>query len=308
MQGQKNRQSSDHVAPARRIVRRFLAALLLACCAGGVFADPREPENDEALGFVEAPRIVAALAQGEAAERGKGVRKNAYLAMELYCDAATMGRPEGFYRVGRILAAGPKALRNPSLANAYLALAARLGHEKAANLYDAKAENADIDRVCGRLYGLAGVQRLDLDAYVASLSAERRRIAALIRKQAPAYGVDARFALAVALVESNLNAAAVSPKNAQGVMQLIPETQERFGVRKPFDAEQNVKGGLAYLRWLQRRFSGNPALVAAAYNAGEGAVEQHGGPPPYPETQAYIRRVLSYAGVARERGRADLNL
>ncbi|UDQ60318.1 lytic transglycosylase domain-containing protein [Aeromonas salmonicida subsp. salmonicida] len=102
--------------------------------------------------------------------------------------------------------------------------------------------------------------------------------------------------LAIAIAESNLNSRAVSPKNAQGLMQLIPETQQRFGVTRPFDPAQNIKGGVTYLKWLDRRFDGNWILMSAAYNAGERAVEQYGGIPPYQETQQYVRRVLYFAG------------
>ena len=76
-----------------------------------------------------------------------------------------------------------------------------------------------------------------------------------------------------------LRPAAVSPKSALGVMQLIPETAERFNVKDAFDPAQNIKGGLAYLRWLLAYFEGNVALAAAGYNAGEGAVDRYGGIP-----------------------------
>ena len=79
-------------------------------------------------------------------------------------------------------------------------------------------------------------------------------------------------------------------------MQLIPETAERFGVRDPFDARQNIQGGLAYLRWLLAYFEGNITLVAAAYNAGEGAVDKHLGVPPYAETRDYVQKVLARVG------------
>jgi soluble lytic murein transglycosylase-like protein len=109
---------------------------------------------------------------------------------------------------------------------------------------------------------------------------------------APRFGVDPRLALAVIAVESNFNPLARSVKDAQGLMQLIPETAARFDVRRPFDAKQNVRGGLAYLRWLLAYYRGQVALVAAAYNAGEGAVDRYRGVPPYPETRDYVRRVL----------------
>ena len=268
-----------------RLVRALLPfAFLLALDAQG-------------QGFVEAPRVAAALAQGLAAERGIGIRQNANLAIELYCDAATMGSSEGFFRIGRMLAKGAPKLRNPQLANAYLALAARLGHREASMMHDPQVENGRIDQVCNITRGHVAQPKFDLDGYIAGLSKDKRNLAALIRKSALRYGVDARMALGIALAESNLDASAVSPKNAQGVMQLIPDTQARFGVQKPFDAEQNIKGGLAYLKWLQTRFSGDLTLVAAAYNAGEGAVERHGGVPPFRETEDYVRRVLNFAGM-----------
>ena len=256
--------------------------------------------NAFAQGYVEAPRVLAALEQGYAAEHGVGIRGNPRLAIELYCAAATMGSSEGFFRVGRMLAKGAPRLRNLPLANAYLALAARLGHREASLLHDPSVPNGRIDDICTDIDQQAGETNFDLDGYIAGLAAPKRKLAALIRKRAPHYDVDTRMALAIALAESNLDANAVSPKNAQGVMQLIPETQERFGVQKPFDPEQNIKGGLAYLRWLQNRFDGDLVLVAAAYNAGEGTVDRYGDVPPFPETQQYVQRVLEFSGLNRK--------
>ena len=79
-------------------------------------------------------------------------------------------------------------------------------------------------------------------------------------------------------------------------MQLIPDTAARFKVRNPMDPAQNIRGGMAYLRWLMAYFEGDIALVAAAYNAGEGAVERYRGVPPYAETRAYVRRILAAMG------------
>ena len=102
--------------------------------------------------------------------------------------------------------------------------------------------------------------------------------------------------LAFIATESNFDASAVSPKNAQGLMQLIPETAARFGVRKIMDPTQNVRGGMAYLRWLMARFQGDVVLVAAAYNAGEAAVERYLGVPPYAETRQYVWKILKGVG------------
>lgn len=111
--------------------------------------------------------------------------------------------------------------------------------------------------------------------------------------------VSPALALAVIAVESGGRADATSPAGAQGLMQLIPDTAERFDVTDPFEPAQNIAGGIAYLDWLMGRFGRDPVLVLAAYNAGEGAVERAGGVPEYAETRAYVPRVLAAWQVAR---------
>lgn len=118
-----------------------------------------------------------------------------------------------------------------------------------------------------------------------------QEIDAMVRRLAPAYGLDPAFVLAVIVAESSYNSLVVSPKQAAGLMQLIPETARRFGVRDVFDPEDNVRGGMAYLRWLLAYYQGDVTLALAGYNAGEGAVDRYGGVPPYAETREYIRRI-----------------
>ncbi|WP_319824560.1 lytic transglycosylase domain-containing protein [Thalassovita sp.] len=112
-------------------------------------------------------------------------------------------------------------------------------------------------------------------------------------------GVSPALVLAVIAVESGGRADAVSKAGAAGLMQLIPATAERFGVTDSLDAGQNIRGGTAYLDWLLKEFGGDPILALAAYNAGENAVRNHGGVPPYPETRAYVPKVLAAFSVAR---------
>lgn len=111
--------------------------------------------------------------------------------------------------------------------------------------------------------------------------------------------VSPALVLAVIGIESAGRETAVSHKGATGLMQLMPATAERFGVRDIRAASENIRGGVAYLDWLMKEFGGDPMMVLAGYNAGEGAVRQHGGVPPYRETRDYVPKVLAAWSVAR---------
>jgi hypothetical protein len=114
----------------------------------------------------------------------------------------------------------------------------------------------------------------------------------LIRRTATTHQVDMALVKAVMHIESAFNPHAVSHKGAQGLMQLMPETAQRYGAEDLFDPVQNVRAGVLYLKDLQRMFKNNTRLVLAAYNAGENAVLRHKGIPPYDETQDYVRKVM----------------
>ncbi|NSY39481.1 lytic transglycosylase domain-containing protein [Leisingera sp. ANG59] len=111
--------------------------------------------------------------------------------------------------------------------------------------------------------------------------------------------VSPALVLAVIAVESAGKPDAVSSAGAQGLMQLMPDTAARFGVRDALEAKQNISGGVRYLDWLMKEFGGDPMLVLAGYNAGEGAVRTHKGVPPYAETRDYVPKVLAAYQVAR---------
>ncbi len=134
----------------------------------------------------------------------------------------------------------------------------------------------------------------EVEKYVSQLNVERRTWAKRVQERAPFFGVDPGLAVSLVRAESNFDPNALSSANAQGLMQLIPETAERFGVNNPLDPAQNIEGGLAYLRWLLKRFDHDVIKTTAAYNAGEGAVDRYEGVPPYPETRAYVERILRF--------------
>ncbi|MGZ3594091.1 MAG: transglycosylase SLT domain-containing protein [Syntrophales bacterium] len=116
----------------------------------------------------------------------------------------------------------------------------------------------------------------------------------LIIKASEKHKIEPALIKAIIKAESNFNHRAVSPKGARGLMQLMPATASSLQVQDSFHPENNIEGGVRYLRYLLNYFNGNLPLALAAYNAGENAVIRHRGVPPYRETQVYVQRVLSY--------------
>jgi soluble lytic murein transglycosylase-like protein len=126
---------------------------------------------------------------------------------------------------------------------------------------------------------------------------DRTDLRRMVSRVSEESGLDPRLVDALVRVESDYDPRAVSRKGAMGLMQLMPETARRLEVEDPFDPEENVRGGTRELSRLVDRYAGNLQLALAAYNAGEGAVAQHSGIPPYAETRNYVARILSlYTG------------
>ncbi|HHL19447.1 MAG TPA: hypothetical protein ENJ33_06905 [Thiothrix sp.] len=114
-----------------------------------------------------------------------------------------------------------------------------------------------------------------------------------ITKASRDYGVSSHLITAIITVESCFRPKAKSSSGAAGLMQLMPATARRFGTKNRYNTQHNIKAGTKYLRFLLAKFNGNVQLTAAAYNAGEGAVDKYNGVPPYKQTQTYVRRVLN---------------
>jgi soluble lytic murein transglycosylase-like protein len=232
--------------------------------------------------------------QATAYEHGEGVARDFDRAHDLYCRAAKAGDVDAQFAMGWMYANGRGRARSDAVAGAFFQLAAGQGHAQAARMLPHMQKAPGELPACMREPPRALVAALEEpdDVVDAAAPAHRKRIAELVRRLAPTYDIDPRLALAVIKVESNFDPKAVSPRNAGGLMQLIPATAERFRVGDVFDPADNIRGGLAYLRWLLAYYQGRVDLAAAAYNAGEGAVDRHGGIPPYRETQTYVARVM----------------
>ncbi|MEM6971362.1 MAG: lytic transglycosylase domain-containing protein [Pseudomonadota bacterium] len=124
-----------------------------------------------------------------------------------------------------------------------------------------------------------------------------------ISRVADQHAVSAALVAAVIAVESAGRQRAVSHAGAQGLMQLMPATAERFGVTDSFNADQSIGGGVAYLSWLLNRFDQDPILALSGYNAGEGAVDKHKGVPPFAETRDYVVKVMDAVAAGSPRCR-----
>lgn len=250
-----------------------------ALSASIAVAAPTVSDNDSLR-----ERAIALRIDGRNHEHGEnGITRNPAKAVELYCEAARLGDAEAQYNLGWMLANGRGIPRDDETAAYFFSLAAKQGDSHAERMLRHVGNPIANPPAC-----MATPEEEEL---ALQFPPEQRKIFDLVTKLAPEYGIYPRLAIAIIRTESNFNPSAVSPKKAQGLMQLIPETAERFNVKKPFDPEQNIRGGLAYLRWLLAYFKGNIALVAAGYNAGEGAVNRYAGIPPYAETRGYVKRI-----------------
>lgn len=253
--------------------------------------------ESDSFGRILSGNDAIALSQwGRRYEHGEGVVKDVDRAIRLYCRAARLGHATAHYHLGWIYAIGRAGSKDDDLAAAWFYLASEKHDPHAKRMLNRLGYTNRPRRkpVCLLSDGTTFVEGVRYAEFLGS--ADRAPIARLVEKLAPTYGLSPDLVLAVIEVESNFDPLARSPKNAKGLMQLIPSTAERFGVVDIWDPEQNLRGGMAYLRWLLKHFNGDLELALAAYNAGEGAVKRHGGVPPYTETRQYVRRITAKLG------------
>jgi hypothetical protein len=239
-------------------------------------------------------------------------------AAAIYCEASRLGSTEAQYRLGMLYAFGKGVPENRTFAASLFSIASQQGHHEAFDMLETvNFKSQDLPAcvtsealpekrpppVLGPVKASAeslaespteeglAEHTIQIDLYLESLPRNKSWIIDLTNKISDWYGIDPKFILSIITLESAFETKAQSSKSAMGLMQLIPATAERFNVKNAFDASQNIKGGIRYLRWLLSYYRGDVELAAAAYNAGEKAVDRYFGIPPYPETHEYIKRL-----------------
>lgn len=266
---------------------------------------PRPATPPPESGPVVPARVQSWRLQAIAYEHGDGLPRDPVRAAELYCRAARHGDAEAQYNLAWMLTNSRGIARDDAQAAHLFAAAAEQGMVQAQNMLASMGTPRGAPPACLRQPEedraapvVAAASRLPASSQPlpAPPSNAPAPIVNFVKVYAPEYRLEPQLVLAIIATESNFDPLAVSPRKAQGLMQLIPDTAARFNVRNPMDPAQNIRGGMAYLRWLMAYFEGDVALVAAAYNAGERAVERYQGVPPYAETRAYVRRIMAAMG------------
>ncbi|NRF68120.1 transglycosylase SLT domain-containing protein [Aquincola sp. S2] len=283
---------------------------------------PRPAVPPAERGPVVPSQVLRWRQEAQALEHGDGgIARDPVRAAQLYCRAARYGDAEAQYSLAWMLTNSRGIERDDAQAAHLFAAAAEQGIEQAKNMLASMGTPRGDPPACLRppdtdppplaaapvapaaraRLGQAGQPGLAPNAlaFLPPPANAPEPIVRFVKLVAPDYQLQPQLVLAVMATESNFDPLAVSPKNAQGLMQLMPDTASRFQVRKLTDPAQNIRGGMAYLRWLLAYFEGDLALVLAAYNAGERAVERYRGVPPYAETRHYVRRIIASLGGVR---------
>jgi len=281
-------------------LRRFLGlfCVVLGFAISLLMASPVRADFTEKdlLAFGNEPPVIAdLLKRAVLLERDDRVFESDWHAAKLYCQAARYGSAEAYFRLGILHAVGRGVPLNRDLAAALFAAASMQGHHESQKMLET-VELVHVELppcVTSAIDPQKATQipPVQIDTLLTNLPENKRWLISLVDTIAHWYKVDPKLVLSIIMVESSFNIVAKSNKNAQGLMQLIPGTAERFNVKNAYDASQNIKGGVAYLRWLLAYFQGDVSLAVAAYNAGEGAVNKYKGIPPYAETKRYVQKV-----------------
>lgn len=245
----------------------------------------------------------------------KTPEESQWKAANQFCQASRYGSAEGMYRLGLLYMLGMGVPENIEFAASLYGAAAMHGHLESQKMLETMPVRSDRLPACvmsefaperPQVQALAVERPPAIESYVASLPKDKKWLVNLAEKIAKWHQVDSRLVLSIITAESDFKDTALSPKHASGLMQLIPATAERFNVKNVYNASQNIKGGVKYLRWLLSYFKGDVTLAVAAYNAGEHTVDRYKGIPPFKETKNYVKKVMSL--YEREQHAYDANL
>lgn len=300
----------------RRVTAAAVAVGLVLGAVNSALAQGGLPGPTSSAVLDDAPPAVRQLLQQASDIEAAATPDAAWQTAVLYCKAARWGSAEAQYRLGMLYAFGQGVPESRAFAAALFSVASALGHAQGQQMLESiQLTSAELPACInhdqapekgvstnlifnGIDLKLTAGDSPGIDLYLLKMPASRRWIVPVATTLSNWYALDPRLVLSVIAVESNFQTGVQSPKAAAGLMQLIPGTAERFNVRDAFDATQNMRGGMRYLRWLLSYYRGNVPYVLAAYNAGEGRVDRHKGVPPFPETRAYVKRIVAlYGGV-----------
>lgn len=277
-------------------INQLFSALLLVCLftANQAFAYSDAFDNE--------PPLVKDLLTRASVLLEKGNLETSWQAAGMYCEAARYGSSEAVYRLGMLYAFGQGVPASRDFAANLFGIAARNGHFEAQNMLETIAITTQNTPPCiaenvlpekAPAPAVVVTKSPAIDLYIARLPKNKLWLVDMVETIATWHKVDPKLVLSIITTESNFKVNAKSNADAHGLMQLIPATSERFNVKNVYNASQNIKGGVKYLRWLLSYFRGDVKLAVAAYNAGERAVDRYHGVPPYAETKNYVKKVMN---------------
>jgi len=284
-----------------RLKPSFLSAMLAVFLMTAGFAHAAFSPQELEVFDNEPPIIKDLLMRANVLVSDEEDPDGAWKAADMYCKASRYGSAEAVYRLGMLYAFGRGVPENRDYAANLFGIASTHGHYEAQKMLETIEIKTSATPPCvldevapekGLPSGTTLVKETpEIDQYIANLPKNKRWVLRLVNTISKWYKVDEKLVLSIISVEANFENVATSNKEAQGLMQLIPDTAERFNVKNAYNASQNIKGGVAYLRWLLAYYKGDVALTIAAYNAGEGAVNKYKGIPPFAETKLYVKKV-----------------